>query len=154
MEQCRTEETNKSILHKSSHGVSGRVLIIDEHPTIRKMLVSLINEKFGVDFCSEAESIDVASETLNSQTIDFALMDISQNRRQGARLAELLKLRCPKLPVMTVSIRQETVTGKKPEAPISAEQAERILAAIRYMQSLVRSGLSGFTVFVKDENNL
>jgi DNA-binding NarL/FixJ family response regulator len=126
------------------------MIIVDEHPAIRKMLVNLISEKLDVEFCFEAESVEVASKTIDCQTVDFALVDVSGNMRDGARCAELLKLRCPRLPVMAVSVE----TGKNSKTSISSEQAERILAAVRYMQSLIRSGLSGFTVFVKAKDGL
>jgi DNA-binding NarL/FixJ family response regulator len=151
MEQCEKEQPDQSASPTDLRTISGRVLIVDEHPAIRKMLVSLINEKLGADFCLEAESIDVASETIDCQTVDFALVDVSSNPREGARCAELLKLRCPMLPIMAVSVKTNTLADKNSKTFISAEQAERILTAIRYMQSLVRSGLSGFTVCVKAE---
>ncbi len=151
MGQCEEKEVDQNISQGGCRAMSGKVLIVDEHPTIRKMLVNLINEKLGVELCFEAESIDVASETFDCQTVDFALVDVSSNQREGARLTELLKLRCPMLPIMAVSVKTNALTDKSSKTPISTEQAERILAAIRYMQSLVRCGLSGFTVFVKAE---
>jgi DNA-binding NarL/FixJ family response regulator len=151
MEQREKERSDQSTSRPDSRTTSGRVLIVDECSAIRKMLVGLINEELDVDLCFEAESIEVAYETLDCQAVDFALVDVSSNLRGGTRSAELLKLRCPMLPVMAVSVKTEAPTNKSSKAFISAGQAERILAAIRYMQSLVRSGLSGFTVFVKDE---
>ncbi len=151
MEQSQKERSDQGVSKPSCRAKSGRVLIIDEHPAIRKMLVSLINEELDVDLCFEAESIDVASETFDYRTVDFALVDVSSNPREGARSAELLKLRCPMLPIMAVSVKTNALTDKNSKTFISTEQAESILAAIRYMQSLVRSGLSGFTVFVKAE---
>ncbi len=154
MEQCEKERSDRSISQRVGRSMSRRVLIVDEHPAIRKMLVSLINKEPDIDICFEADNIEVAYRTLDKQTVDFALVDISSNPRKGTRSAELLKLRCPMLPVMAITTSLKAAIGKKPQAPISTEQAERILSAIRYMQSLVRSGLSGFTVFVKAENNL
>jgi response regulator RpfG family c-di-GMP phosphodiesterase len=151
MEQCEKEWPDQKTSQPDSRTISGRVLIVDEHPAIRKMLVGLINEKLGVDLCFEAESIEVAYETLDSQTVDFALVDVSSNLREGTRLAELLKMRCPMLPIMAVSVKTNAPAGKDSRALISDGQAERILTAIRYMQSLVRSGLCGFTVSVKAE---
>lgn len=154
MEQCETEMSGRSIPQGGRGSTSRRVLIINEHPAIRKMLVSLINEEPDVDVCFEADSIEVAYRTLEKQTVDFALVDISSNPRKGTRCAELLKLRCPMLPVMAVSTCPKSALDAKPQDSISTEQAQSILSAIRYMQSLLKCGLLGFTVSVKAENNL
>jgi chemotaxis response regulator CheB len=154
MEQCETEMSDRSIPQGGRVSMSRRVLIINEHPAIRKMLVSLINEEPDVDVCFEADNIEVAYRTLDKQTVDFALVDISSNPRKGTRCADLLKLRCPMLPVMAVSTCPKAALGTKPQDSISTEQAESILSAIRYMQSLLKCGLLGFTVFVKAENKL
>jgi DNA-binding NarL/FixJ family response regulator len=154
MEQCETEMSDRSMPQDGRGGMSRRVLVINEHPEIRKMLVSLINQQPDVEACFEADNIEVAYRTLDKQTIDFALVDITSNPRKGTHYAELLKLRCPMLPVMAISNYPQAAIDTKQQASISTEQAERILSAIRYMQSLLRCGLLGFTVLVKDENNL
>jgi chemotaxis response regulator CheB len=154
MEQCETETSDRSIPQDGSVSMSRRVLIINEHPAIRKMLVSLINDEPDVDVCFEADNIEVAYRTLEKQTVDFALVDISSNPQKGTRCAELLKLRCPMLPVMAVSTCPKANIGTKLQDSISTKQAETILSAIRYMQSLMKCGLLGFTVSVKAENNL
>ena len=152
MEQCETETSDRSTRQNNSRSMSRSVLIVNEHPAVRKMLISLINEEPEVDVCFEADSIEVAYKTLEKQTVDFALVDISSNPRKGTRCAELLKLRCPMLPVMAVSCTKAPMGTK--QTSISSEQAQSILSAIRYMQSLLKCGLFGFTVFVKEENNL
>ena len=154
MEQCETETSDRSTRQNNSRSMSRSVLIVNEHPAVRKMLISLINEEPEVDVCFEADNIEVAYKTLEKQAVDFALVDISSNPRKGTRCAELLKLRCPMLPVMAVSTCPKAAIGTKPQDSMSTEQAESILSAIRYIQSLLKCGLLGFTVFVKAENNL
>lgn len=147
MEQCETKRPDLSIPKRSN--ISYSVLIINEHPLIRKMLVGLINEEPDVDVCLEADNIEVAYRTLDEKTVDFVLVDITSNPRKGTRCAELLKLRCPMMPIMAVSTCHKAANSTRPHNSISPEQTQRILSAIRYMQSLLKCGLQGFTVFVK-----
>ena len=148
MERSWTDELTQAA---PKAGRRSTILVVDDRPVMRKMLVGLINDKTDARFCMEAESAESASRTLDCEEVDFALLDISADPCHGARSAELLKLRCPMLPVMTISIQRH---GKTTKTAISREQTERILAGVRYMQSLVRCGLSGFTIFLKIENEL
>jgi DNA-binding NarL/FixJ family response regulator len=147
--QSDTEESEEATLYSGSINAAARILVVDEHARLRKMLVDLVKEKTGIAFCLEAETADVASKTVDGQAVDFALVDISSDPGRGARLAELLRLRCPKLPVMSVTIEGKPAAQAIHKADISPEQIETILAGIRYMQSLIRAGLSGFTVCIE-----
>ncbi len=150
-EHSRTSKPQKKA---PEAGRRNTILVVDDHPLMRKMLVDLINDKTDAQFCLEADSTEIASTTLDHEAVDFALLDISANPDDGVRSAELLKLRCPMLPVMAVCISNKGEIGGTRNTVFSGEQTERILASVRYMQSLVRCGLSGFTVFVKIENGL
>ena len=146
--------TNKPQKKAPEAGRRNTILVVDDHPLMRKMLVDLINDKIDAQFCLEADSTEIASTTFDHEAVDFALLDISANPDDGIRSAELLKLRCPMLPVMAVCIQGKGKTEKTINTIINPQQTDRILAGVRYMQSLVRSGLSGFTIFVKIENGL
>lgn len=148
-DECGIEESEEKTLYSRCGGAVPRILVVDEHPRLRQMLVSLIKEKTEIEHCLEAQTLDVASKALNGQGVDFALVDISCDPCRGARLAEMLRLRCPMLPVMSVSIEAKPSAEAIQKAAISPEQIETILAGIRYMQSLVMAGLSGFTVRIE-----
>ncbi|MFA5422461.1 MAG: hypothetical protein WC374_01205 [Phycisphaerae bacterium] len=141
-----------SYLRRRFRAVAGNVLILNPNTACRKMLACLLNEMLDIKQCFESESIESALSILDSQTVDFAIVDASSSREARNRWVESLKLRCPMLPVMSVSILPADSDSNESMALISLEQTQRIMAAVRYMQTLMRTGLSGFTVFVNAEN--
>jgi response regulator RpfG family c-di-GMP phosphodiesterase len=150
------QQQAKAAAEKSLRRRTGklRILIVDEHPGLRKTLTGLINEKIEVESCIVAENVEAASRAVECEPVDFALVDVSSSPKRSGRIAESLKLRCPMLPVMAVSIASkntEDITSKKALRP---EHSERILAGVRYMQSLVNCGLLGFSIFVKVDDGL
>lgn len=154
MHEYRTGREANSYSRSRYRTISGSVLILDQYPAIRKMLACLLNEILDIEQCFESENIESALSVLDGQTVDFAIVDASSSPTVGNRWVEQLKLQCPMLPVMSVSILPEAAAGNESIALISLEQTQRITAAVRYVQTLMRTGFSGFTVFVNAENTI
>jgi len=128
--------------------VKSKILIVDDQPARRRMLVGLIAEQIEAMICLEADSADSASKALEHQPVDFAIVEISPHPAGRCGLAETIKLRCPMLPVLAVSTERYSLKSVDKNREIAPEQSDRILAGIRYMDSLRKSGLLGFTVVV------
>jgi DNA-binding NarL/FixJ family response regulator len=145
------EHSGTSELERSGSETRSResILVVDDHPQMRKMLVGLIKDKIKAKCCFEIDSVEIVTTNIDRERVDFALLNISADPCGGRKTAELLKLRCPLLPVMAVSVSGIDGIDESGTSDISGEQIETILSGIRYMQSLIRSGMSGFTIFVK-----
>ena len=125
------------------------ILVVNDHDERRRMLVNLIQREIKPQLCVEADSVDSASETLKRQSVSFAIVEIRPGSRKGIKLAESIKLRCPTLPILAVSIEQDNFKYvNNPDKEVKEDGLNRILSGIRYMNSLTKSGISGFTVAV------
>ena len=87
------------------------------------------------------------------------MVDISPGSEANIQLAEAIKLQCPDLPILILSMHNETLCSKdtffqqEPRDVENRNVIEQIIEAIHYVQSLVRSRVFGFTVSVKIERS-
>jgi two-component system, NarL family, invasion response regulator UvrY len=86
-----------------------KVLIIDDHPIVRKGLRQLLeddgNDRFGM--IEEAGNGKEMFEKLVSENYDIILLDISLPGRNGLELLEEIKRTNPKIAVLILSIYSE-----------------------------------------------
>lgn len=134
-------------------------LIVDGHPMIRQLLIRLVNQELDLEVCAEAEDANQALDAIEKQQFDFAVVDISEGSRANIQLAETIKLQRPGLPILILSMHNETLYSKGtsfrqgPRDVENQDVIEQIIEAIRYVQSLLRSRVFGFTVSVKIERS-
>ena len=123
-----------------------RILIVDDHPSVRQGVTTLVNMESDLIVCAEAEDATRALKILEEKTIDLAIVDISLNGMNGIQLTENIKSKYPNLPVLVLTIHDEACYGKRiREAGAKGyvnkcEGAEIIIAAIR----LVLGGIQYF----------
>ncbi len=87
-----------------------RVIIIDDHPFVRKGLLHVMQQELKDEQveADEADSFDSASTILaTDKKYDLALLDISLGGRSGLDLLKLIRQRQPELPVLVVSMHPE-----------------------------------------------
>ncbi len=118
-----------------------RILVVDDHPVVRKGLTLLINSESDLMVCAEAENAAQALEVLEKESVDIAVVDISLNGINGIQLTEKIKSKYPDLPVLILTIHDEAVYAKRAlEAGAKGyvnkrEAAETVIAAIRLVLS-------------------
>ena len=118
-----------------------RILVVDDHPVVRKGLTLLINSESDLMVCAEAENAAQALEALEKESVDIAVVDISLNGTNGIQLTEKIKSKYPDLPVLILTIHDEAVYAKLAlEAGAKGyvnkrEAAETVIAAIRLVLS-------------------
>jgi DNA-binding NarL/FixJ family response regulator len=131
------------------------ILIVNGHPKLRHGLVQLIHQQSELGVCIEADNAGQALKTIEKRRIDLAIVDICETGPVNTRLAEKIKLRCPNLPLLSLSINDDQLrsahdpTARDEGFIVGPEAGEKIIAAIRYVKSLLRNRLYGFTVLVK-----
>ena len=136
-----------------------RTLIVDGHPIIHQALTRLVNREPDLGVCAEAEDANQALDAIEKQQFDFVVVDISPGSKANMQLAEAIKLQCPDLPILVLSMHNATLYSKgtsfqqEPRDVENQHVIEQIIEAIRYVQSLLRSRVFGFTVSVKIERS-
>src|ERR1700759_4207453 len=79
-----------------------RVLIVDDHPLLRKGVSQLINAERDMEVVGEAEDAHKALSAIENCKPDISLIDISLGGTSGIELLKDIKVRFPKLLVLVL----------------------------------------------------
>lgn len=83
------------------------ILIADDHPIYRKGVLQILNDEAGMFAVDEAGSGAEVLSKVSSFDYDLVLLDISMPGRGGLEVLKELKSRCPKVPVLMLSMHPE-----------------------------------------------
>jgi DNA-binding NarL/FixJ family response regulator len=97
--------------YKSGTSSKKKVLIVDDHPIFRLGLAGLISEQTQLEVCGHAESAPLALEAMRSFKPDLVLLDLSLRGTNGIELIKLMKAKQPHLPILVISMHDETIFG-------------------------------------------
>jgi len=93
----------------SPGGAPTRILIVDDHPLFRRGILALLAEKKDLTVCGEASDTPSALEAMRRLDPDVALVDISMPGTNGIELVKLMVAERPKLPIIILSMHDESV---------------------------------------------
>jgi DNA-binding NarL/FixJ family response regulator len=114
-----------------------RVLLIDDHPILRRGLAQLINQEADLTVCGEAEDAPKAFELVGTLRPDVAVVDISLKSGNGIELIKNVKARYPELPMLVLSMHDESLYAERALRAgglgyiMKEEAIEQVLVAIR-----------------------
>ena len=87
------------------------ILIVDDHPLVRKGLLSILSLEENIEKIYEASNIEQALNTLKREKIDVAIVDLSLGKEYGLDVVERARkelcLTHIKFVILTSSIREE-----------------------------------------------
>ena len=135
------------------------ILIVSDNPTIQQELSKLINREADLEICIEAKCTDQAQGIIEKQQVDLAIVDISPKDTSGFSVADTTRFQHLNIPVILLSMHNEephtkhTLPAEAKECFADQKVTEQIIKAIRYVQSLLRSQIFGFTLSVNLERN-
>lgn len=118
-----------------------RVMLVDDHPLLRRGLAQLINMEADLMVCAEAEDSPRAFTTVCEQQPDVVLVDISLKGGNGIELIKNIKARFPDMPMLVLSMHDESLYAERAiragsRGYIMKEEAtEKVLGAIRKVLS-------------------
>lgn len=128
-------------LTKKTNSVRKRILIVDDHPVVRQGLVQQINHEPDLIVCSEAANVSQALTAIERFKPDLVLADINLPGRSGLELIREVRAFAPALPVLVLSMHEETVFAERVlraggRGYVSKQQeGENLLKAIRQVLS-------------------
>jgi DNA-binding NarL/FixJ family response regulator len=124
--------------HAAEHQrVKKRILIVDDHPILRKGLSMLINQEPDLVVDGEAEDARKAMEMIETGRPDMIIVDISLPGVDGVELLKNIKLRYPDLPALVVSMHDESLFAERALRAgargyiMKQEAVEKVLTGIR-----------------------
>jgi DNA-binding NarL/FixJ family response regulator len=114
-----------------------RILLVDDHPIVREGLVSLINRQEDMVICGQEGEVDRAIKALEELNPDLVIVDISLGGSSGIELIKSIKTRRPKLPVLALSMHDESLYAERALRAgaygyvMKREATEKLLSAVR-----------------------
>jgi DNA-binding NarL/FixJ family response regulator len=114
-----------------------RVLLVDDHPMMRRGLASLIENEPDLVVCGEADNCQAALKAIQESRPDLVIIDLSLKDSDGLDLVKDMKLRHPKTPALVLSMHDESLYAERAFRAgargyvAKHEMDETMLAAIR-----------------------
>src|SRR5687768_10812840 len=114
-----------------------RVLLVDDHPVLRRGLVQMINAEADMLVVGEAEDAARGFDLVGRLNPDIAVVDISLKTGNGIELVKNVKARYPELPVLVLSMHDESLYAERALRAgslgyiMKEEATEQVLVAIR-----------------------
>src|SRR5215469_17787634 len=114
-----------------------KVFLVVDHPIVRQGLALFINREPDLIVCGEAEDATSALRTIRESMPDVVVLDISLGGPDGLELLKILRAGYPDLPVLVLSMHDESVYAERALRAgangyvMKQEATENVLAAIR-----------------------
>jgi DNA-binding NarL/FixJ family response regulator len=86
-----------------------RILLVDDHAVVRFGIAQLINRQADLVVCGEQEDARKALDAIIQLKPDLVVADLSLKDSSGLELIRNIKAQFPSLPMLVVSIHDETV---------------------------------------------
>ena len=114
-----------------------RILLVDDHAVVRYGIAQLINRQSDLVVCGEEEDASRALTAITTLKPDLVIADISLKDSSGLELMRNLKAQYVGLPVLVVSVHDESIYAEIAFRAgalgylMKQEAVEKILTAIR-----------------------
>ena len=114
-----------------------KVFVVDDHPIVRQGLAQMINREPDLTVCGEAEEAAPALHAITDVKPDILIVDISLNGPDGLDLLKNVRLRYPSLPVLILSMHDESIYAERALRAgangyiMKHEATEKVLVAVR-----------------------
>lgn len=92
---------------------TARVLIVDDHPFVRRGLASIISDLPDIQACGEAAGLQEACAAIESQDPSVAVIDISLPDGNGLELTKDIRSRWPHIRVLVTSMHDEELFAER-----------------------------------------
>ena len=91
-----------------------KIIIVDDHPIMRKGLAQTLNEEVDLEVTEEAGSAEEAMQRLETADVDLAVVDVSlQEGMSGIELIKHMQNRWPEVKVLVVSRHDESLYAER-----------------------------------------
>jgi DNA-binding NarL/FixJ family response regulator len=125
---------------KDAKSSKRRILLVEDYRGLRRALTQLINLESDLEVCAVAGNIGQALSTIANRPFDLAIVDVSLNGASGLELTEVMKSRCPNMPVVIFSSHDELLyvrnafrAGARGYIVKLVDSTDEILTAVRHV---------------------
>lgn len=120
-----------------THEDKAKIIIVDDHPIVRRGLIELINHENDLVVCGQAEDALQAMKAIKTLKPHIVIVDISLKETNGVELIKDIKVQYPSLLVLALSMHDEFLYAERclragAKGYIMKQQAtEKVVTAIR-----------------------
>lgn len=90
-----------------------KILVVEDHPVFRAMLVQLIENELEMAVCGQADNTRDAMTLIEQTLPDAAIVDLTLRESSGLELIEDLRRRHNRLPVLILSMHTELLYAQR-----------------------------------------
>ncbi|HPR54326.1 MAG TPA: response regulator transcription factor [Deltaproteobacteria bacterium] len=114
-----------------------KILIVDDHPILRKGLAMVIDQEPDLVVAGEAEDVPAGLDMIETVKPDIVIVDLSLPGVDGIELIKTMKLKYRDLPALVVSMHDETLYAERALRAgargyiMKQEAVDKVLVAIR-----------------------
>jgi len=90
-----------------------RLVIVDDHPVVRRGLTALINEEADLEVVAEAEDFNTALDAIRDHKPAVAIIDLNLTGIGGLDLIKQVKVSWPHLRVLVLSMHDEKLFAER-----------------------------------------
>lgn len=118
-----------------------KVVVVDDHPIVRKGLSQLINQTKDLYVCGEAGDAHEALEVVTAHKPDCVIVDLMLGLTSGITLIENIRIRWEDMPVLVLSMYDESLYAERVLRVgaqgyiMKKEASERLIDAIRQVMT-------------------
>jgi DNA-binding NarL/FixJ family response regulator len=118
-----------------------RVFLVDDHSVLRQGMGRLIDSEKDMEVCGQAGDSAEAMQRLPAAKPDIALIDLGLKGVGGLDLIKILKQRLPRLPVLVMSMFEESIYAERALRAgakgyvMKHEPSDTVIAALRRVAS-------------------
>ena len=98
---------------KQNSHTTKKILLVDDHPVLRKGLVRLIDAKDEFQVCGEASTAADAIVQIRALSPDLVIVDIGLPGTSGIELTKTIRAEFPKMPVLILSMHEEALYARR-----------------------------------------
>jgi DNA-binding NarL/FixJ family response regulator len=104
-DHSKMEKNNRRPVH--------RVMVVDDHPVVRKGLAQLLGTDASLHVCGEASGIREAMDQLNTVKPDLIVLDLALKDGNGLELIKRLRSECPNVRVLVASMQEDWLFAER-----------------------------------------
>jgi len=128
---------------------SARVMIVDDHPLVRRGLAQLIESQERLTICGEASDANEATQKLPLLEPDLMIVDISLEGVNGIELIKRIRAKNDKVKILVSSMHDESIYAERALRAGATGYVNKVVATETVIEA-IRTVLSGEHYFSAD----
>ncbi|MGZ4987690.1 MAG: response regulator, partial [Limisphaerales bacterium] len=90
-----------------------RIFLVEDHAMVREGLADAIKREPDLAVCGEADEAGKAGQMIQTSKPDLAIVDLGLKNSNGLDLIKNLHVQNPDLPILVVSMYEESIYGER-----------------------------------------